>query len=189
MSSTGTQSTDVASPRRSPWTSGRGIGRRRTGARVEAEARVAGPPTGEGWTRTEIAGFKRSHGTHTDEELALRFARNVKEIRALARELRLSKDKAFVKRLCGKGATRMPRWREEEIELLRDLYPARRNLELASQLGRSAASVVTKAHYLKLKKSDQRLQEMGRENVSVRYAMALEPTALQRPPGQSIGLR
>lgn len=189
MSSAGAQSTDVASPRGRPWIGGRTNGRRRIDGRVEAKAGIDRAPTSEGWTRTDIASLKSSYGTHTDEELALRFGRTVEEIRALAQELRLSKDKAFVKRLRGKGATRMPRWREAEIELLRDLYPTRKNLDLARQLGRSAASVVTKAHYLKLKKSDQRLREMGRENVSVRYAMALEPAALRRPLGPAMELR
>jgi len=43
-------------------------------------------------------------------------------------------------------------------------------VELARRLGRSVKSVVSKAHNLGMKKSDDRLREMGRENVSVRYA-------------------
>jgi hypothetical protein len=63
----------------------------------------------------------------------------------------------------------MPRWRNDELELLRRDYPVQSNLELARRLGRSVKSVVSKAHHLGLKKSSERLRSMGRENVSLRY--------------------
>ena len=63
----------------------------------------------------------------------------------------------------------MPRWRPEELELLRKKYDTESNLEISKKLGRSVKSVVSKAHHLGLKKSDDRLREMGRANVSVRY--------------------
>ena len=62
----------------------------------------------------------------------------------------------------------MPRWTEAEVELLRKRYPTRSNLEVASELGRSVKSVVSKAHGLKLRKDEQRLREMGQENVTLR---------------------
>ena len=43
------------------------------------------------------------------------------------------------------------------------------NLELARTLGRSVKSVVSKAHNLGLKKDRERLRQMGRENVRLRY--------------------
>ena len=69
----------------------------------------------------------------------------------------------------GKQVTRMPRWQVQELELLAELYPACSNLEIAKQLGRSVKSIVSKAHHMGLKKDLDRLREMGRQNVSLRY--------------------
>jgi hypothetical protein len=125
--------------------------------------------SGDSWARAEIAEFKRVFGTRTDEDLARIFERSVDEIRRLALEHGLRKDKAFMRKLRGEPASRMPRWKGEELELLRKTYAVESNLEIARRLGRSAKSVVSKAHHLGLKKSDDRLRAMGRENVSVRY--------------------
>jgi hypothetical protein len=121
------------------------------------------------WSRREIAEFKRLYGTRTDEDLALIFARPVRLIRELAERCSLAKDKAFVRKLRGESATRMPRWSESELALLRELYPGCANLEIARRLDRSVKSVVSKAHNLGLKKDRERLREMGRENVRLRY--------------------
>jgi hypothetical protein len=123
----------------------------------------------DSWQREELAEFKRIYGTRTDQDLTRIFGRSIEEIQKLALEHALAKDKAFVRRLAGESATRMPRWREEELELLRRDYPVQSNLELARSLGRSVKSVVSKAHHLGLKKSTERLRTMGRENVSLRY--------------------
>ncbi len=124
---------------------------------------------GGSWTREEIAAFKRIYGTRTDEDLSRIFGRGLEEVRRLGREHALAKDKAFVRRLSGEAATRMPRWRSEELELLRREYSTQSNLELARRLSRSVKSVVSKAHHLGMKKSSERLRRMGRENVSLRY--------------------
>ena len=126
---------------------------------------------GGAWSRDEIAEFKRIFGTRTDEDLSRIFGRSVDEVRRLAKENALSKDKAFVRRVRGEAATRMPRWKGEELELLKRDYPVQANLEIARRLGRSVKSVVSKAHHLGLKKSSERLRKMGRENVSLRYQM------------------
>jgi hypothetical protein len=63
----------------------------------------------------------------------------------------------------------MPRWTEEEIAKLRDMYPGESNLHIAQVLARSVKSIVSKAHNMGLKKDPSRLREMGRENVSLRY--------------------
>lgn len=123
----------------------------------------------DSWPREELAEFKRIYGTRTDEDLSRIFGRSLEEIHTLAEEHALAKDKAFVRKLAGEAATRMPRWRDEELELLRRDYPVQSNLELARSLGRSVKSVVSKAHHLGLKKSTERLRTMGRENVSLRY--------------------
>jgi hypothetical protein len=130
-----------------------------------AQRRVRGP-----WSQEDVADFKRFYGTRTDEDLAIVFGRSPDEIRSMADELRISKDKAFLRRASGgKVATRMPRWTPEELELLSELYPRASNLEIARRLDRSVKSVVSKAHNLGLKKDPERLREMGRENVSLRY--------------------
>lgn len=122
------------------------------------------------WTRAEIASLKGTYGSHTDEELAERFGRSVRQVRALAAELRLGKDKAFLYSLVGPRATHMPRWEAADVRLLRRWYATRSNLEIARALGRSVTSVVSKARLLGLRKSARRLRDMGRQNVSVRYA-------------------
>ena len=128
--------------------------------------------SGGSWTRAETAEFKRIHGRRTDEDLACIFGRSVADVRALALEHRLAKDKAFVRKLHGIPSTRMPRWRAEELQVLRKCYAVQSNVALARRLGRSVKSVLSKAHQLHLKKSSTRLREMGRANVSARYLMS-----------------
>lgn len=121
------------------------------------------------WTQDEIAEFKRLYGTRTDDDLAIIFGRTLESVKRLGARYCLAKDKAFVRKLTGSAATRMPRWSGEEIERLKELYPISSNLEIAQKLNRSVKSVVSKAHNLGLKKEADRLREMGRENVSMRY--------------------
>jgi len=124
------------------------------------------------WTSSELHRLKRLFGTRTDEDLARILGRPVEAIRRQAAKLALAKDKAFVRRLEGAPATRMPRWSKEQLELLASLYPTHSNLEIARTLERSVKSVVSKAHQLGLEKSEVRLREMGRENVRRRYTGA-----------------
>ena len=121
------------------------------------------------WTREETRRFKRLYGSRSDEHIALIFGRSVQAVRRHAETLRLAKDKAFLKKLKGKGTTRMPRWSAQELEILERLYPGTPNLEIAAKLAHSVKSVVSKAHHMGLKKDVERLREMGRENVSLRY--------------------
>jgi hypothetical protein len=121
------------------------------------------------WERAEVAEFKRIFGTRTDEDLSRIFGRSEGEIRRLADKHCLRKNKAFVRKLKGEASTRMPRWSAEEITILQQGYSTQSNIELARRLGRSEKSVVSKAHHLGLKKSEDRLREMGRVNVSARY--------------------
>lgn len=174
-------------PQRSgPWTASEVMALRRYLGATSSEviARILGRPVpevnerifelgriqrGGSWQREELSEFKRIYGTRTDDDLSRIFGRTLAEIQKLAEEHALAKDKAFVRKLVGGAATRMPRWRDEELELLRRDYPVQSNLELARSLGRSVKSVVSKAHHLGLKKSTERLRTMGRENVSLRY--------------------
>ncbi|HVS11982.1 MAG TPA: hypothetical protein VMS76_19110 [Planctomycetota bacterium] len=121
------------------------------------------------WTREETVRFKKIYGSRSDEDLAVIFGRSLDAVRRLAARCCLAKDKAFVRKLAGRGATRMPRWSNEELELLRQLYPSVSNLEIAQRLNRSVKSVVSKAHHIGLHKDAERLRTMGRENVSLRY--------------------
>lgn len=121
------------------------------------------------WGRDEVVEFKRVFGTRTNEDLTRIFGRPLAEIEGLANEHALAKDKAFLRRLKGDVATRMPRWTSEELERLRELYTNHANLDIARELGRSVKSVVSKAHNMGLRKDLDRLREMGRQNVSHRY--------------------
>jgi len=121
------------------------------------------------WSRDELLDFKRIYGTRTDEDLTRIFGRPLEEIERVATEYALAKDKAFLRRLKGDVATRMPRWTQAELDRLSEIYAQISNLEIARELGRSVKSVVSKAHNLGLKKDLRRLREMGRQNVSFRY--------------------
>lgn len=122
------------------------------------------------WTQEELADLKRLHGTRTDKDIARVFQRPEASVSAKATELCLAKDKAFVRKLAGeKSTTRMPRWSPDEIVKLKAMYSESSNLDIALALDRSVKSVVSKAHNLGLKKDPQRLIEMGRQNVSLRY--------------------
>lgn len=121
------------------------------------------------WSREENAELRRLYGTRSDADLAVIFGRTLEAVERQARKLCLAKDKAFIKRVAGEGATRMPRWSTAELDLLRELYPRTSNLDIAQRLQRSVKSVVSKAHHMGLKKELERLQEMGRENVRLRY--------------------
>ena len=139
----------------------------------------------EDWTQEETAEFKRLYGTRTDKNLALIFGRSEAQVKAYASELCLAKDKAFLRKLSDRPPTRMPRWTPEEIERLRETYPIRSNLEIAQELNRSVKSVVSKAHILGLKKDRARLQEMGRENVSLRYGKEREDGGEDEAPNSA----
>lgn len=122
------------------------------------------------WSQEEISELKRLYGTRTDEDLALIFGRSVESIRAESDKLCIAKDKAFLRRKSGgQKSIRMPRWKPEELRVLEELYPAHSNLDIAQRLNRSVKSVVSKAHNMGLKKDPERLREMGRQNVSLRY--------------------
>ena len=121
------------------------------------------------WSRDEIAELKRIYGTRTSDDLSRVFGRSTKDIESVAKELALAKDKAFIRKIKGEASTRMPRWTPAELEILRADYERCSNLDIAHRLNRSVKSVVSKAHNLGLKKSPDRLREMGRENVSLRY--------------------
>lgn len=141
----------------------------RSAAEIDAKLReLEQHPRNGAWKREETALLKRLYGRRTDRDLARILERSPDSIRRMARRFALAKDKAFLRQLEGVTATRMPRWTAAELERLVELYPQTPNLEIAHQLQRSVKSVVSKAHHMGLKKADERLREMGRENVALR---------------------
>lgn len=62
-----------------------------------------------------------------------------------------------------------PRWTKDEVETLRKLYKTKSNYEIAQILGRKVSSVVFKGHRLGLAKGPQRLKEMGKANIALRW--------------------
>lgn len=113
-------------------------------------------------TPDQLKEFKRLYGTTANADLAVMFQTSENHVKRLAKEHALGKDKSKFR------VGVMPRWRPDEVELLKELYPDTPNEEIARQLERTTKSVVAKAHYMKLKKSKERLHQMGLENVALR---------------------
>jgi hypothetical protein len=61
------------------------------------------------------------------------------------------------------------RWTKEDVTTLEILYSAHSNEEIARILKRKISSVRYKAHDLGLYKCDERLQEMGQQNIAKRW--------------------
>lgn len=174
--------------RSGPWQSDEVLGLRRYlgASSLQVISRILGRPVEEirerleemrrvkitgRWSQEEVNELKRLYGTREDEDLAVIFGRTPESIHRMAKALCIAKDKAFLRRKSGgSSSVKMPRWRAEELKLLEELYSGHSNLDIAQQLGRSVKSVVSKAHNLGLRKAPQRLQEMGRQNVSLRYS-------------------
>lgn len=116
------------------------------------------------WDLPALRTLRRRYGHTPNEELAALLGRTPQEVQAKAEQLALSKDKRMFK------GRPMPRWSAKEIETLRREYPTRSGVELAHMLGRSVKSIVSRAYKMKLKKDEERLKVMGKENVALRYA-------------------
>lgn len=140
------------------------------------------------WARThrrgrfqpwEIRYLKERFASRPDWAVSLVLGRETSVIRRRAHELCLGKNRkvesvplpALEKILViqPQAPVRMPRWTDEETEALTFHYSHRPNLEIAQLLGRSIKSVIAKANELGLRKNHARLQDMGRENVRIRY--------------------
>lgn len=110
----------------------------------------------------DLEEFKNLYGSMKDVYLAERFDITEAEVRRLANELRLGKDKKLFM------GDRMPRWAEHEEEMLKDLYPYLPNVTLAHLMGRTVKSLTSKAHMMRLVKNSDRIVEMGKQNVAKR---------------------
>ena len=113
-------------------------------------------------TPDQIRNLKAHYGTNTEDALIDLLKCSRSELRRVAAQLCLGKDK---KRF---PVARMPRWRAEESATLRQLYATTSNEEIARQVNRTVKSVVAKAHNLGLRKDPARLREMGQQNVKLR---------------------
>ena len=133
------------------------------------------------WGPEEQRALKKLYGTRRDEDLEVCLQRDRVEIKAVAKQLCLAKDKRLRAKLHGSpqpgGATAagvrpssMPRWTAEDVGRLRELYPHYDNLTVARALGRTVTSVANKACQLGIKKSSEVLANIGRANIAVRYA-------------------
>jgi len=60
-------------------------------------------------------------------------------------------------------------WREKDLAVLRQFYPSVENERIALLLGRSVASVISKAHRIGLRKSRHFISLISRDNVLRRY--------------------
>lgn len=121
------------------------------------------------WTSDDEQLLKQLYGSRTDADLSLILGRPLTQIQERAQQFCLAKDKSFQHRVLGIARVRMPRWTEEAVRTLRELYPDERNDVIAARLQRTTKAVVSKANDLGLKKSGERLREMGQENVLQRH--------------------
>lgn len=125
-------------------------------------------------TKNDRALLKQLYGSRDDETLAIAIGKSTSEIARASAEMALAKDKVYLRKNGARDAgaparSKMPRWSEEELNLLKKWYPNEENVDIAKKMKRSAKSVMSKAHDLQLKKSEAFLTKMGRRNVEVRY--------------------
>ena len=109
---------------------------------------------------------KARYGSTPNEVLAAELGISQNRLERVARRACLGKDKASF------PGRKMPRWDEVEEAHLRDHYAHTPNIQLARDLGKSIKSITSKAQHMGLAKSLDRLIEMGRQNVSIRYGKA-----------------
>lgn len=118
------------------------------------------------WDDVEVALLKELYPGRADDDLEVCLSRPVDEVRVMAAQLCLRKDKGGAH---GQGAVRMPRWTDAEVDRLAELYPTCHNLEIARLIGRSVTSVANKAHQLGLKKAPELRRRLGAENAAGRH--------------------
>lgn len=141
------------------------LGRSEPEVRARADRLRAERRNGE-WSVDEVHALKELYSGRRDEDLEVCLSRGRDDIRRMAESHCLRKDKGA--RPGGGSRMRMPRWSDDEVAKLRELYPVRQNLEIAREIGRSVTSVANKAHQLGLKKSEQIRKRIGAANAASR---------------------
>ena len=64
----------------------------------------------------------------------------------------------------------MPRWTEDEVQRLIEVYGNLDNQAISRELGRSITSIANKAWQLGISKSIEQLAKVGRSNVNRRHS-------------------
>jgi hypothetical protein len=77
-------------------------------------------------------------------------------------------------------STPRPRWERGELDFLQLHYASMSNMDLSKNLGRSVKAIMQMAQKYQLKKGIEYRREMGRLNVSGRYAVS-EPVGADQP--------
>lgn len=106
--------------------------------------------------------FKKLFASMKNTNLAIKFDISVEEVVKLGRHWSLGKDKKLF------DDQVMTRWSAGDIETLRTFYPTMPNEMMALTLNRTVLSVISKACRLGLRKNEDYLARMGRDNVSFR---------------------
>lgn len=117
------------------------------------------PVSGEGskprWTPMEIQILERFYGSIPVQEIADKLHRTYTSVLAKAHTLKL-------------GKARM-RWSPLEIQILERFYSTIPSSAIADKLHRTERSVSRKAAKMGLRKSPERVRQMGAENVEHRW--------------------
>lgn len=116
--------------------------------------------------------FMRLYGRLSDRELARYFGVPVSQIELMVEAVRKRTAEAAQRaeeKQRRRAEQKRPRWTEAQIKTLLELYPHMPNTQVAEAVGRPVVSVVAKAHRMGIKKTPERLRQMGRENVGIRW--------------------
>jgi len=131
------------------------------------------------WSYEEIKKLRRLYGSNSDEDIAALLGRTVEDVFAKAKEECLAKDKVYLKKLGDEYRAKMPRWGDEEVKVLREMYGNHSNLEIAKRLSRTVSAVVHKARKLKLRKHKRYLRKMGKFYIARRWGNRDEKMAAE----------
>lgn len=111
--------------------------------------------------------FMRMYERLSDRELARYFGVPVSQIQLMIEAVR---DRAAAReRPKEERPKKKPRWTEDELMRLRELYPDHANIDVARALGRTEKAVVSQAYQMGVRKTPERLRQMGRDNVRKRW--------------------
>jgi hypothetical protein len=139
------------------------------------------PRAGSSWTSEEVALLIKLYPTYNNRELATRFGRSEWAVAGKARGLGLTRDHGRYRRQPSRGRP----WSSQEIDVLRRLYGAMADEDIAVEIGRTRNAVAIKAKRLKLRKmrfwtdqEDRYLRACHREQTCRQMARVLGRTAM-----------
>jgi len=120
----------------------------------------------ENWTPEIVQQFRRDYPNHTDDELCKMYETNHLKVQQLQVDYCLGKNKRTLP-----GVVTMPRWTDDQLKTLKEMYTDNDNIIIAKKLGKTVKSVVSKAFFLGLKKSKTQLTKIAKKNVACRSAV------------------